>query len=364
MTTTVNPARTADEIAEHVFASALGAMETLSLYLGDRLGWWTSLAGHPATPGELARRTGTQERYVREWLEMQAVYGNVEMTGGGPGEERTYSLTSAVAEVLTDPHSLAYLGALPRIVAAAGRQVDALATAYAEGGGVSWATLGPDAYEAQAALNRPWFEQRLGPALAGVPEVHELLSRPGARVVDVGCGAGWSSVALATAYPGAEVTGVDVDEPSLAMARAQAEAAGLADRVRFVTGDGGAPGTLAGPAPYDVAFFFECLHDLAHPVEVLAQARAALRLGGVVVVMDEAVADELRAPGDSVEQVMYGYSTLVCLPDGLSTPGAAGTGTVMRPDVLRAYAEQAGFARVEVLPIEDFALFRFYLLQP
>jgi 2-polyprenyl-3-methyl-5-hydroxy-6-metoxy-1,4-benzoquinol methylase len=117
-------------------------------------------------------------------------------------------------------------------------------------------------------------------------------------------------------------------------------------------------------ATYDVVFAFECLHDMPRPVEVLAAARRALRPGGAVVVMDEAVAEALESPADEVDRLMYGFSLLVCLPDGMSHEGSAGTGTVMRPAVLQRYAQEAGFADVQVLPIEDFSFFRFYLLAP
>lgn len=121
--------------------------------------------------------------------------------------------------------------------------------------------------------------------------------------------------------------------------------------------------TLRGYGLFDAAFAFECIHDMPRPVEVLAAMRESVRPAGVVLVMDEAVAETFTAPGDAVEQVMYGYSTLVCLPDGLSSAPSAATGTVMRRSVLTDYAVRAGFGGVEILPIEDFSLFRFYWLR-
>ena len=115
---------------------------------------------------------------------------------------------------------------------------------------------------------------------------------------------------------------------------------------------------------YDAAFVFEALHDMPDPVGVLSSLRHAVVDGGVIVIMDEAVADEFTAPGDEIDRAMYGYSLLLCLPDSMSTPGSAATGTVMRRATLERYARAAGFAGVTVLPIEDFAAFRFYLLEP
>ncbi len=187
-----------------------------------------------------------------------------------------------------------------------------------------------------------------------------MLRRPGTRIADIGSGGGWSTIALARAYPQAEVEGWDVDEPSVKLARDNAADAGLADRVRFY----GADAAGLGENAYDAIFAFECIHDMSRPVEVLAGMRRALREGGTVVVMDEAVADSFSVPGDDVEKLMYGFSLFICLPDGMSSQPSAGTGTVMRPDTLRSYARQAGFRDIETLPIEDFGFWRFYRLLP
>jgi len=337
-------------------------METFNLYLGDRLGWFDALAEAPATAAELAERTKTQPRYAIEWLELMAVYGNVTVLDDAAGDrlQRRYALPPGAAEVLTDRHSLNYLGALPQIFAAVGAKLDKLLEAYRNGGGVSWAELGDNARDSQAALNRPWFESALAPALASVPELNAVLQRPNARIADIGCGAGWSTIALARAYPTAAVLGVDIDEPSIRAAKANAEAAGIADRARFTVGDAAG---LAEFGPFDAGFAFECLHDMPRPVEVLAAIHDAVRSDGLVVIMDEAVADDFFTPGDQLEQVMYGYSTLICLPDGLSSTPSEGTGTVMRRSVLTDYATRAGFSSVDVLPIEDFAFWRFYRLR-
>jgi SAM-dependent methyltransferase len=348
--------------SEKVFHAALGTMETFNLYLGDRLGWLDALAEAPATAAELAERTKTQPRYAIEWLELMAVYGNLTVLEDAAGDrlQRRYALPPGAAEVLTDRHSLNYLGALPQIFAAVGAKLDKLLEVYRNGGGVSWAELGDNARDSQAALNRPWFESALAPALASVPELNAVLRRPNARIADIGCGAGWSTIALAHAYPTAAVLGVDIDDPSIRAAKANAKAAGIADRARFAVANAAG---LAELGPFEAGFAFECLHDMPRPVEVLAAIHDAVRSDGLVVIMDEAVADDFFAPGDPVEQVMYGYSTLICLPDGLSSAPSEGTGTVLRRSILTDYAIRAGFASVEVLPIEDFAFFRFYRLR-
>lgn len=346
----------AESYAERLAAASMSTYETFSTYVGLQLGWFAALADQPLTSAELAERTSTQERYCREFCEFLASMGTLTVTAG---TDRRYLLPPGPAEVLLDERSLNYLGPLARLAVAAGRRIDDLTTAYRHGGGVTWAELGADARESQAALNRPWFTRRLGPALAEIPDVHAALAHPGARIVDVGCGCGWSSLALARAYPDASVLGVDVDQPSVDAARAAAAAEGLSERVQFVVAEAEA---LPDTPPFDAAFAFECLHDMPRPVEVLAAIRRAVRPEGPVVIMDEAVDDELTAPGSEIDQCMYGFSLFICLPDGLSSEQSVGTGTVMRPAVLGDYAIRAGFGAVQVLPIDDFGFFRFYRL--
>lgn len=354
-------APTAEAFLERFFSSALATAELMSAYLGDRLGWYADLAAHPAsTADQLARRTGTNARYAREWLEMQSAYGILEAdTASAPV---TFTLPAGPAEVLLNHTSLAYLGALPRMFAASFRHLPELLDAYRHGGGVSWARLGADARESQAALNRPWFDTRLAPALARVADLHRPLGRPGARVLDVGCGGGWSTIALARAYPGATFVGIDPDAESVVMAKANAAALAVTDQTTFVTADGT---TAPAHGPFDLAFAFECLHDMSDPVSVLSAIRESLAPGGRLVVMDEAVSYEFDGPANELDRFMYAASLFVCLPDGMSsdTP-SAGTGTVLRPSTLTRYADRAGFGEPRVLPIEDFSFFRFYELIP
>jgi hypothetical protein len=186
--------------ADRVFASALGGIETLSIYLGDRLGWYRALAeGEPLDAPTLAARTGTDERYAREWLEQQAVSGILTVDDAdAEASARRFSLPPAHAEVLADADSLDHLAPLGRFLAATAAQLPALLDAYRTGGGVAWAQLGEDARDAQGDINRPWFLRELAPALATVPSLHSVLSRPGARVADVGSGHGRSRRRAAT----------------------------------------------------------------------------------------------------------------------------------------------------------------------
>ncbi len=194
-----------------------------------------------------------------------------------------------------------------------------------------------------------------------MPALHaRLLAEPGARVADVGCGTGWSSIAIARAYPLVRVDGFDLDPSSIAAATANARAAGLAERVHFVLADAARPSRDEG---YDLVTAFEMVHDLARPVEALRAMRALLNPGGVVLVADERVADAFAAPADELDRFNYGWSILHCLPAARVESPSAATGTVMRASTLRDYARRAGFSEVEVLPIEN-DFWRFYRLVP
>jgi ubiquinone/menaquinone biosynthesis C-methylase UbiE len=179
-------------------------------------------------------------------------------------------------------------------------------------------------------------------------------------VADLACGEGRSSIAIARAYPKVRVDGIDSDEASISAARRHLDGSGVEDRVVFRVADAA---TLPPIGEYDLVHIFESLHDMSYPIEVLAAARGLLVEGGVVLVGDERVGEAFTAPADDLERFYFGFSILHCLPVGMIGDRAAGTGTVMRPDTIRRYAEAAGFSRVDILPIEN-DFYRYYRLTP
>lgn len=368
---TTNPASPAvtpddearDALVARLFEAALGAFDLAALHVGERLGFYATLADGPATAAELAAATGTAPRYVREWLEQQAVTGILEVDDPAADEDRRrYSLPVAHRDVLLHPESLAYMAPVARAMMGIAAQVPSLLDVFRTGAGLSWEAYGADIREAQASANRPMFANLLGPAwLGSIPDIDaRLRSDPPARIADVAVGGGWSAIAMARAYPKIRVDGLDLDPASIELARANLATTEVADRVTFETRDAADPG-LAGR--YDLVTIFEAVHDFSQPVAVLRAVRGLLAPGASVLVADERVAERFTAPGDAVERFMYGWSFLLCLPNGMADEPSAATGTVMRPDTLRHYASEAGFSTVEVLPIEaDF--WRFYRLRP
>lgn len=356
-------AGTTQALVERLFAATIDTLEIASVHLGGRLGFYRALAdGGDATTAELAARTGTAERYVREWLEQQAVAGflSVDDPDAAPGERR-YRLPGAHRAVFVEEENLNYLMPLATLAIGVSAPMEALLHAYRTGGGVPYEDYGADVRGGIEAINRPMFVNQLADWLASIPEVDaRLRAEPPARVADLACGSGWSSVAIARAYPNVSVDAIDVDAASIEAARAKVAAEGLADRVRPVVHDASDP-ALTGR--YDLVTIFEALHDMNHPVEALRTARELLVDGGSVVIADERVAERFGALGDEIERFNYGWSVLHCLAVGMLDEDSAGTGTVIRPDTVRSYATQAGFGRIDVLPIEhDF--WRFYRLAP
>jgi 2-polyprenyl-3-methyl-5-hydroxy-6-metoxy-1,4-benzoquinol methylase len=345
---------TAEQFADRIFASALGMAEILSIHIGDRLGLYRAFAGSGHTSLGLAEAAGVDERYAREWLEQQATYDllEVDLTDLEP----IFTLPAAHHQVLVDGYNSLYLAPLARMLATAAQSMGPLLEAYRSGGGVTWDAFGQDMRESQADLNRPFFDLELAGVFADLDEAHGRMSSPEARIADVGCGAGWSTLALARAYPAASFHGFDIDAPSIEMARRNASGTGLNGRVSFSSDDI----TQGGAGKFDVAVAFECIHDMSQPVPVLKAMREMVGDDGVVVIMDEAVGESFTGEGDDIEKLMYGASLLVCLPDGMSSKPSVGTGTVMRPSTLRAYAEAAGFTNFRV--VGEAGFFRFYEL--
>jgi SAM-dependent methyltransferase len=347
-------------LAERLFGACTGALDLLHVYVGDQLGLYGVLASHgPLTAAELAQRAGIHERYAREWLEHQAVAGILEVSDDDT-RTRRFALPPGHAEALIDAESLSLVTPLALGVVGLAQTLPQVLSAFRTGGGVPYEAYGDDVRSFISRINRPMFVNLLATEwFPGVPGLVERLEAdPPALVADVGCGTGWSSIAIARGFPRVTVVGLDLDERSVAEARANAASSGVADQVTFEVRNAADPG-LADR--FDLVCAFETIHDMCDPVGALRAMRALRKEDGTVLVVDERVADTFTTDVEDGERFQWGWSALHCLPCAMTTQPAAGTGTIMRSPLLRDYAIAAGFADLEVLPIEN-DFWRFYRL--
>jgi 2-polyprenyl-3-methyl-5-hydroxy-6-metoxy-1,4-benzoquinol methylase len=319
-------------------ATEIGAALNVALVtLGDELGLYRALAdGEPVTPAELAGRTGTLERYVREWLNVQAASGYVEYADG------MYRLPPEHALVLADETSpFLATGSFQSANAVVGIR-EALAERFVDGQGVGWHehhhSLWHGTERAFGVAYRTHLVSEWLPALDGVVEKLEA----GAYAADVGCGHGASTILLAQAYPASRFVGVDYHAGSIEVARRRAERAGVADRVTF---------EVAGAADYagsnfDLIAFFDSFHDLGDPLAAARHARAALAPGGTCLLVEPFAGDSVEENLNPVGRMYYGFSTMCCTPGSLSQPGRAGLGTQAGQAALAEVLLHAGFRTV------------------
>ncbi|HEX7131580.1 MAG TPA: class I SAM-dependent methyltransferase [Iamia sp.] len=337
MTTVDSPALDTDALMAFVGRAVTDVGTVLGgsmAVLGDRLGLYRAMAGAgPLTAAELASRTGTVERYVREWLSAQAATGYVTYEG-----ENRFSLPAEHAVALTDESSPAcVIGAFETALAAV-HSTDRLAAAFRDGSGVGWGEHHHDLYEGCERFFRPGYQANLVstwlPALDGVEE--KLVA--GARVADIGCGHGASTVLMAAAYPASAFTGFDAHEASIEEARRRAAAAGVGDRTTF---EARVVAEVTGS--YDLVCFFDCLHDMGDPEGALARARDLLAPDGTIMLVEPMAGDRLEDNLNPVGAAYYGFSTLLCTPSSLSQDVGAALGAQAGEARLREVAAGAGF---------------------
>lgn len=346
-----------DTFAERLFGDLNAGMTCITLYVGHKLGLFDALnqAG-PVTSQQFAQLTGNSERYMREWLFCLAAGEYIDYDAAS----ETFSLSTEHAQVLIDPDNPSYaLGVMAWIPSVMGA-LPTLMEAFRTGGGVPLEEYGRDFVDAQGFCNRPMFKNDyVSTWIPAMPDVHTKLQQ-GGRVAEVGCGIGWSSIALAQGFPNAQVEGIDPDEASIKEARRNAAESGVSNQVTFhlkTVEEAPCQG------PYDLVTAFECIHDMPYPVEALRQMRQLALPGGAVLIADEKVEDTLEENTNFMGHLYYNFSVLHCLPQAMVFPNTAGTGTVITPSTMRKYAAEAGFSQVDVLPIEN-PMFRFYRLTP
>jgi 2-polyprenyl-3-methyl-5-hydroxy-6-metoxy-1,4-benzoquinol methylase len=328
-----------EQNVHRLLGAMTGAATTAMVAVGDQLGLYRALAGGgPATPDELAARTGTAARYVREWLSQQAAAGFVSYREG----DGRYVLPAEAAAVLADEASPAFLAGGAVITRGWFAGIDRLAAAFRTGAGIPWDEQDPAVFEGTERFFRPGYTASLTtewiPALPGMTE--KLTA--GGRVADVGCGHGAAAILLARAYPQASIHGYDFHDRSIAVARQRAGQAGLGGRIRFETLDA----TSYPAGGFDLICLLDTLHDLGDPAAALAHARNALAPGGAVLVAEPNAADDYAANlASPMAPLSYAASTFQCTPAALAQPGGTALGAQAGPAAVRHLASNAGFSR-------------------
>jgi len=304
--------------------------------IGDKLGLFTAMADSgPVTPAELAERTGTTERYVREWASGLAAAGYIDYAGNG-----RYELNEEQAIVLADEMSPAYvIGGFQGLLAAT-RILPKAVEAFRTGDGIGWHEHDPDLFQGTERFFRPGYLANLVqswiPALDGA----DAKLRAGGKVADVGCGYGASTIIMATEYPNSRFWGFDYHEPSIRHANEMAAKAGVSERVSFeVASAKEYPG-----ADYDMVCHFDCLHDMGDPVGAARHARESLKDDGHWLLVEPFANDDLTDNLNPIGRVFYSVSTLVCTPASLSQEVGSGLGAQAGEGRLAVVAKDAGFS--------------------
>lgn len=323
------------------------AESAAATYLGDRLGLYRAMAnGGPVTAGELAARTGTNERLVLEWLRNQTAGGYVEHSGG------RFALPAEHAAALADEESPYFLAGAFEIVAAIWADADALEGAFRTDGALDWGAHDPRLYRGVerffGATYRGSLVQTWLPALDGVVARLEA----GATVADIGCGYGLSTAVMAQAFPRSTFVGYDNHGPSIQAATERAAQAGVADRVHFEA----LPAAEVPARGFDLACFFDALHDMGDPVGAASAARRALAPDGVLMVVEPRAGDRLEDNVGPVSRTYYAGSTFLCTPSALAQEGRHALGAQAGPAALTEVLEAAGFSRVRVAAETPFNL--------
>lgn len=341
MTTSTLPCDPAKlEAAVGRFLNDVGAVMTASsVLIGDRLGLYKSLAtGGPATSRELADRTKTHERYVREWLANQAAAGYLSYD---PATER-FELPAEHVPLLADDGSelnmCGLFGMGQPLFADEPKIVDAFKT----GKGVGWHEHDPRLYAITDRIFRNGYAAHLVsdwiPSLDGV----EAKLRTGASAADIGCGYGSSTILMAKAYPMSRFVGYDYHEPSILAARAAAREAGVEDRVRFEIVSGESTPKLA----FDLVCCFDCVHDMGDPVRVLSRTRATLKPNGTLLIVEPFAGDTLEANLTPVGRIFYAASTMLCTPSSLAQDVGLALGAQAGEARMREVVIKAGFSQL------------------
>jgi 2-polyprenyl-3-methyl-5-hydroxy-6-metoxy-1,4-benzoquinol methylase len=348
-TTTTTPAideAKVEEFVGQVLTDVSGMTSTILASIGDRLGLWKDLAANgPSTSTDLARRTGVNERYAREWLGGMASASYVEYDPAS----KCFTLPAEHAPALSEEGGAMFFGGAYQMMLGTLSVYDRVLEVFRSGGGVHQREYADDMWDGLERFTIGWFNHHL--VQDWVPIVPGLQAKleVGADVADVGTGRGWAPIRLAEAFPKSRYVGFDVFEPTIAKARAHAEESGVSDRVRFEARDV----SKSLPEKYDVITTFDVVHDAVDPRGVLGNIKDALKADGIYVCLDINCSDKLEENAGPLGAFFHGASVMYCMTTSLANDGE-GLGTLgLHPHKLDELAREAGFTDIWQAPLEN-----------
>lgn len=331
---------------ERVYRDAAGVMASGLAFLGVRTGLFDAMAGQgPMTVEAVVEKTGLAERYVREWLHGMVAAGYLDHDANGA----TFELPPEHAYLFASAGTDHYVGGLFEGVPGLLQSAPGVAKAFRDGGGVAYDDFHPDVHASIDTMNRGIYQHRLCEEwIANVPGLADKLAAGGGGL-DLGCGVGTVTVTLAKAYPAGRFVGVDLHQPSIEKAKAAASAAGVADRTEFFA----APiESLPDGETFELITAFDCVHDLAAPIDVLEAVRRRLAPDGTFLVLEPKAGDRLEDNINPIGTMFYGFSMFHCMTQSLAA-GGPGLGACLGPAGLEKLMREAGFTRFEPVPIRS-----------
>jgi 2-polyprenyl-3-methyl-5-hydroxy-6-metoxy-1,4-benzoquinol methylase len=344
-----------DKLAERIINETNSAISCLTLYLGHKLDLFDLLRREgPITSEELSKKSKYYERYLREWLECTTANGYIDYDP----TTRKFSISEEHARVLCDRDSITYTIPFVYWTPVLSLAMDKLLEAFRTGKGVPYSAYGREVLYAQGEGNRPMFVNDISRWISSMPDIEDRLKSKGGRILDVGCGDGWASIALSKSFPLIKIDAIDVDLFSINNASKNIKEAGLSDRIS-------AHASPIEKAPleekYDLVMTFESVHDMAYPIDALRKMKEMVSENGAVLVGDVKMKEKVEEKNDFAGRLYYNFSVLMCLPQSMEYPNSQATGAAMTPSTFRNYAKEAGFSKIDTLPIEHF-MWLFYRL--
>jgi 2-polyprenyl-3-methyl-5-hydroxy-6-metoxy-1,4-benzoquinol methylase len=342
-----------EHLSERIINETNSAMNCLSLYIGHKLDLFNFLRETgPITTSELADKTNYSKRYLQEWLDCMFVNGYIDYE---PYTNK-FSISKEHAVVFCDRDNSSYTIPFVYWIPSFSLVLDKLLDAFRSGKGVPYYYYGKDLLFAQGEGNRPMFVNDIAKWISFIPDVENRLKSKDGNVLEVGCGDGWASISLAKNFPRVKIDGIDADSSSINNALENIKREGLTEKISLYN----IPiEKISVKEKYDLIMSFESIHDMAYPVEALRKMKEMISEDGAILIADVKMEDKLQNKNSFAGRLYYNFSVLLCLPQSLNYSNSKATGAAMTPSIFLQYAKEAGFSKIDKLPIEHL-LWDFY----